>query len=160
MSFFPLLLGLILPLYPFVDSGPAPAPTNPYVGVWEFRTDSTLFRVQLREKRKFEMPDKRVTDVVMGSYSFSRKGQVVEETFSDKNRYLAPFGMLKPGYETRLSMVFQDQLGQNHCRLVLQPKPEQPDVLVWTREYFLENKPGGGKARFSLPATFELVRAK
>ncbi|KAA9339436.1 hypothetical protein F0P96_02105 [Hymenobacter busanensis] len=156
-----LLLGLVLPFFGPAAARPAPAP-NPYVGMWEYRTDSTLFRVQLREKRNFQMPNQKVSDVVLGSYSFSRNGRVVEETFSEKSRYVAPFGMLKPGYETRLSVVFQDQLGLNHARVSLQFKPGQPDVLVWTREYALEtvrindNRP----ARFTLPNTFELVRTK
>lgn len=146
-------------LLPFPAAAPAQTP-NPYVGAWEYRTDSTAFRIQLREVSNYVLPDGKRSPypVMLGCYSFSRRGAVVEETCSRPRQAGAPFGFVQPGSERHF--VFQDLAGSNHVRVAMRPQPGNPNVLVWTRLEQLEtisindNRAG----RFQLPARFELKR--
>lgn len=156
MPFFPLLTWAALPF-----CLPAQTP-NPYVGAWEYRTDSTVFRVQLREVSSYLLPDGKPSPypVLLGCYRFTRGGRVVDETCARPRQASFPFGFVRPGSEQRL--VFQDRAGRNHAKIALRPDPANPNSLRWTLLEPLENSPlnDPGTVRFQLPPQFTLTRVE
>ncbi|RTQ52209.1 hypothetical protein EJV47_04055 [Hymenobacter gummosus] len=154
---FPLSWAALLPF------GPAPAQTpNPYVGAWEYRTDSTVFRIQLREVRNYLLPDGKPSPypVMLGCYRFTRRGRVVDETCARPRQGGSPFGFVRPSSEQHV--IFQDQAGYNHVKAALRPDASNGNLLRWTQLEQLEtvrindNRP----RRFQLPERFELTRVE
>ncbi|MCC3159368.1 hypothetical protein LJ737_19150 [Hymenobacter sp. 15J16-1T3B] len=146
-------------LLPFAAASPAQTP-NPYVGAWEYRTDSTVFRIQLREVHNYLLPDGKPSPypVLLGCYRFSRRGVVVDETCSRPRQGSFPFGFVQATSEQHV--IFQDQAGNNHLKAALRPDPGNRNVLIWTRLEQLETGRlnASQPPRFQLPARFELTR--
>ncbi|WP_400191317.1 DUF6705 family protein [Hymenobacter sp. B81] len=136
LALLPFAFWSLLPASFAASSAPQTAPANPYVGLWEHRTDSTVFRVQLDEGN-FRFSGSETHVVLLGRYSFSRRGVVVEETFSAPESGL-PLGAMDPGYETGMTVGFQDQRRHNHISVHLQPKAGTRNVLLWKRKSFQE----------------------
>ena len=158
MPFFPLLTWAALPF-----AFPAPAQTpDPYVGAWEYRTDSTVFRVQLREVQDYLLPTGKLSPypVLLGCYRFTRRGRVVDETCARPRQASFPFGFVQPGGEQHL--VFQDRAGRNHAKIALRPEAGNPNLLRWTLLEPLDNSPVNdpGAVRFQLPPQFTLTRVE
>ncbi|QIX60174.1 hypothetical protein HER32_02815 [Hymenobacter sp. BT18] len=136
---------------------PAPAlPAEKFLGIWEWRSGTTVFRLQLSRDPYFLLPNGKTLPTIVGQHSYTRNGILVETSLNKEMTVLA-----KPTTGNILSGTYKELTKKTWGWVTLTILPTAPNKMTFA----LKQKEGAvtGTAPiptvgFTVPSTMTLTR--
>lgn len=108
------------------------APGELFAGEWEWSSGGETFHLTLVRNQTFTFPDGERTNAVIGQYSFTRNGVLIDQSPSTGPRPYALFCV--PANNRSMRMSFKDNAKNKYAKAVLTIVAGQPDLLEWQLE--------------------------
>ncbi|QIX60175.1 hypothetical protein HER32_02820 [Hymenobacter sp. BT18] len=145
------------PLHEEGDKLPSPVlPAEKFLSTWEWRSGTTVFRLQLSRNLNLLLPNGKSVPAIVGQHSYTRNRILKETSLNKKMTVLA-----KPVAGNILSGIFTDLTKNKSGWLTISVMPTTPNKMSWV----LEPKEGAvtgnapmPAAGFTVPTTMTLTR--
>ncbi|QIX60176.1 hypothetical protein HER32_02825 [Hymenobacter sp. BT18] len=147
------------------DEPPAPVlPAEQFLGTWEWRSGTDVFRVTFTRNRFYQLPNGTSMHVVIGRHWYTRSGVIIEN--STTNSLALRYGHTLLGRlheDWSIDMGFTDLTKNKPGRAQLTINPTTPNKLQFTLRELeggmlaLPNTPTPA-AGFTIPTTMTLTR--
>ena len=181
-----LLFGFLLGLLPLASHAQRPATTHPttrrpvpgeeptpapvyqgeaFLGTWEWRSGSEIFRMTLRRDRFYSLPNGDRIHVILGQHSFTRNGVILEDSYHPNVHARRGWSLLgRPHEDWSISMGFLDLSKDKSGEASLSIDPDSPDNLhfelrgVEGAYIVTPNSPPPPSPGFTIPTSMTLTR--